>query len=165
MAQTDFEFGFNVAPNQGDRCMGRVKCLHCGMPFGYCSEVETQLTGSPYDSGSSSTGGSMDLSKAVSGKKREKFENRDWIAPEDLPKKGSTKWRIDSVRDAKKNTTGILVYIDITRGKVKRVMSLRKNFTLDNFVEALGPNTDKWPGKTIDLERGGTEGQYVNVSQ
>ena len=108
----------------------------------------------------------MDLSKQVSGKKeRTKFENRDWIAPEDLPKKGSSKWKIDGARDAKKNKTGILIFVDLTRGKVKRVMSLRKGFTLDAFVDVCGSNSDKWKGKSIDLEVGGNEGQYVNVSQ
>jgi len=159
--------------------MGRCICAACGKFHGYCIEVATQLTGAidrdggiytnpgkPYRSwwDEQNKENNMDLSKQVSGKKREAFEKRDWIAPEDLPAKGSSKWKIDGARDAKKNKTGILVYVDLTRGKLKRVMSLRKNFTLDQFVDALGANSEKWAGKTIDLERGGSEGQYVNVS-
>jgi hypothetical protein len=108
---------------------------------------------------------SMDLSKQVSGKKPQKFDKRDWLAPEDLPAKGSARWKVDGARDAKKNKTGILVYVDLSRGKLKRVISLRKNFTLDAFVDALGAHSEKWAGKMIDLERGGSDGQYVNVSQ
>lgn len=93
------------------------------------------------------------------------MEQRDWIAPEDLPKKGSSKWKVDGVRDAKKNKTKILLFVDLSKGKIKRVMSLRKGFTLDNFAEELGTKTEKWVGKFVDLERGGDEGQYVNVSQ
>lgn len=110
----------------------------------------------------------MDLS-SYKGKEKPgtgKFENRDWLDPQkDLPKKGSSKWRVDSVREAKKNKTGIILFIDVTNGTKKRVMSLRKGFTLDAFIEALGPNTDKWLKKSIELERGGNEGQYINVAQ
>ena len=180
MGRYDFDFGHNVAPPAENaaptyECMGRCVCAACGKLHGYCSEVGAQLTGVTDHAGSIYTNPGvsweeyqrrnvMDLSKQVSGKKREAFEKRDWIAPEDLPAKGSSKWKVDGARDAKKNKTGILVYVDLTRGKLKRVMSLRKNFTLDQFVDALGPNTEKWSGKTIDLERGGSEGQYVNVA-
>lgn len=108
----------------------------------------------------------MDLAKFRNGDgKRPKFENRDWLASTDLPKNGSSKWRVDGVREAKKNKTGIIAYIDLTSGSKKRVMSLRKGFTLDAFMDELGTNTDKWKGKSISLERGGDEGQYVNVAQ
>lgn len=145
MGRYDFDFGWNVTP---------------------VNDVPEYPTGTTDRSGDDEPkeDTNMDLSKQVSGKKRDTFEKRDWIAPEDLPEKGSSKWKVDGCRDAKKNKTGILVYVDLTRGKLKRVMSLRKNFTLDQFVDALGANTDKWAGKTIELERGGSEGQYVNVS-
>jgi hypothetical protein len=167
MGRYDFDFGYNIVPTDAvpeyQPCMGAVVCMACNKHHGYCSELTTAAT--DRGSGQNDQGANdMDLSKQVSGKKRNDFEKRDWIAPEDLPTKGSSKWKVDGTRDAKKNKTGILVYIDLTRGKIKRVMSLRKNFTLDMFVEALGANTDKWAGKTIDLERGGNEGQYVNVS-
>jgi hypothetical protein len=109
----------------------------------------------------------MDLSKHASGKKQPKFENRDWIDSQvDLPAKGSKAWKIDSVRAAKdtKKSKGVVCYVDLTAGKTKRVMSLRKGFTLDAFIEELGSETDKWIGKSIRLERGGSEGQYVNVA-
>jgi hypothetical protein len=167
MGRYDFDFGYNVAPKNAipeyQLCMGAVVCMACNKHHGYCSELATAAT--DRDDANDHGDNDMDLSKQVSGKKRAAFEQREWIAPEDLPKKGSAKWKVDSARDAKKNTTGILVFVDLSRGKLKRVMALRKNFTLDNFVEALGPHTDKWTGKTIDLERGGGEGQYVNVSQ
>lgn len=177
MGRYDFDFGHNVAPPAANaavpvyECMGRVVCAICGKFHGYCSEVGSQLAGINRDPLYTTPGvpykqweGNMDLSKQVSGKKREAFEKRDWIASEDLPAKGSSKWKVDGARDAKKNKTGILIYVDLSRGKLKRVMSLRKNFTLDQFCDALGTNSDKWAGKTIDLERGGSEGQYVNVS-
>lgn len=111
----------------------------------------------------------MDLSSyrgKESSNGRGKFENRDWLdSQKDLPKKGPSKWKIDGVREAKKNKTGILAFIDVTSGSKKRVMSLRKGFTLDAFMDELGTNTDKWKGKSISLERGGDEGQYVNVAQ
>jgi hypothetical protein len=164
-----------IPENVTGGCLGRVSCERCKKFHGYCSEVNEQLTGiiPNDDTGNivnkagipySQWEKTMDLSKQVSGKKRDSFEKRDWIAPEDLPVKGSSKWKIDGTRDAKANKTGILIYVDLTRGKLKRVMSLRKNFTLDQFCDALGTNSDKWAGKTIDLERGGSEGQYVNVS-
>ena len=109
----------------------------------------------------------MDLTSYKSSKNGSggtKFENRDWIESTDLPKKGSSKWKIDSFRPAKKGSKAI-GYVDLTCGSKKRVMSLRKGFTLDAFIESVGANTDKWKGKTIDLERGGAEGQYVNVAQ
>jgi hypothetical protein len=111
----------------------------------------------------------MDLSSyrgKESGNTRGKFENRDWLdSQKDLPKKGASKWKIDGVREAKKNKTGIIAFIDVTCGNKKRVMSLRKGFTLDAFMDELGTNTDKWKGKSIQLERGGDEGQYINVAQ
>jgi hypothetical protein len=174
MAQTDFEFGFNALnATPSYDCMGRAKCEACGKFHGYCSEL--LAVKEPRDPIYTDPGvpceqwerQNMDLSKERSSKKgREKFENRDWIdSQKDLPKKGGANWRIDSAREAKKNKTGILLFIDITSGSKKRVMSLRKGFTLDAFCDELGPNTDKWIGKSIKLERGGNEGQYVNVSQ
>jgi hypothetical protein len=99
-------------------------------------------------------------------KERSSFEKRDWLDPQkDLKAKGSTKWKIDDVREAKKNKTKILAFMDLSNGSKKRVMSLRKGFTLDALIDNLGANTDKWKGKSIDLERGGAEGQYINVAQ
>jgi hypothetical protein len=144
MGRYDFDFGYNLPPTD--------------------DVPEYPTTTNDRDGEENKEQTKMDLSKEVSGKKRNDFEKRDWIAPEDLPAKGASKWKIDSTRDAKKNKTGILLYVDLTRGKIKRVMSLRKNFTLDMFVEELGSNSDKWAGKTIELERGGAEGQYVNVA-
>ena len=109
----------------------------------------------------------MDLSsyKSSNGSGGTKFENRDWIEVDHLPKKGSAKWKIDSFRPATKKGSKAIGFVDLSSGSKKRVMSLRKGFTLDAFIEELGTNTDKWKGKTINLERGGSEGQYVNVSQ
>jgi hypothetical protein len=178
MGRYDFDFGFNVTPSNdvptyapATPCMGQTICKTCGKFHGYCTEVNEQLIGIKSDPLYTTPGvpyeqweKEMDLSKQVSGKKKDSFEKRDWIAPEDLPAKGSSKWKVDGARDAKKNKTGILVFVDLTRGKLKRVMSLRKGFTLDNFVDELGPKTESWKGKSIDLERGGSDGQYVNVA-
>jgi hypothetical protein len=185
MGRLDFDYGFNVAPPAATDpptyapvgCMGQTKCTTCNKFHGYCSEVAAQLTGATDRDGSIYTNPGkpchswwdeenkkMDLTKQVSGKKKDTFEKRDWITPEDLPAKGSSKWKIDGARDAKKNKTAILVFVDLTRGKMKRVLALRKGFTLDNFVDACGPITEKWKGKSIDLERGGSDGQYVNVA-
>ena len=193
MGRYDFDFGYNLphankaaedAPSYQppesppERCMGRVVCERCGKFHGYCVEVREQLTGVKVDPGVYLNPGTsyedwtqganepMDLSKDVSGKERKKFENREWIDSQtDLPKKGAATWKVDAFREAKKKTKGIVGFVDLSLGKVKRVMSLRKGFTLDAFVDELGANTDKWPGKTISLERGGSEGQYVNVSE
>ncbi len=164
MGRYDFNYGYNIQQTDSPTyaCLGAVVCMECGKHHGYCIDFTTGAT--ERDGERNEGEHNMDLSKQVSGKKRNDFEKRDWIAPEDLPAKGSSKWKIDNARDAKKNKTGILLYVDLTRGKIKRVMSLRKNFTLDMFVEELGANSDKWPGKTIDLERGGSDGQYVNVA-
>lgn len=109
----------------------------------------------------------MDLKnqRSGSGDKATKFENREFITADDLPKKGSSKWKIETVRDAKPNKFKTLLYMDIINGRTKRVMSLKKGFTLDMFMDELGTNSDKWVGKSISLERGGSEGQYVNVSR
>ena len=113
------------------------------------------------------TESNMDLGNYRSSKNgRPKFENRDWLdSQKDLPKKGSSKWKIDAVREAKKGTKGIVAFVDLSNGSKKRVMSLRKGFTLDAFLDELGTKTEKWIGKSISLERGGSEGQYVNVAQ
>jgi hypothetical protein len=145
-------------------CFGLLVCPHCGDAV-MCSNVPPNHVIHSGDAMTEEESKQMDLSKEVSGKEPRQFEKRDWLTAEDLPSKGSKKWKVDGTRDAKKNKTGILIYVDLSAGKLKRVMSLRKNFTLDMFVAELGTNSDKWTGKSIDLERGGSEGQYVNVSQ
>lgn len=108
----------------------------------------------------------MDLGQHRSSNgKTGKFENREWLSSEDLPVKGSKKFKIDNVREAKRNKTGVLAYVDLSAGKTKRVWSLRKGFTLDIIMDQLGTKTEKWKGKTISLYRGGSEGQYVNAVQ
>jgi hypothetical protein len=148
----------------GKDCFGLLVCPHCGDAV-MCSNVHPNHVIRPDDVTNKGEENNMDLAKHVSGKEPKAFEKRDWLTVEDLPAKGSSKWKVDSARDAKKNKTGILIYVDLSKGKLKRVMSLRKNFTLDAFVAELGTNSDKWVGKTIELERGGNEGQYINVSQ
>jgi hypothetical protein len=146
-------------------CFGLLICPHCGDAV-MCANVPSNHVIKPEDVKTElEYKDDMDLSSHVSGKEPKQFEKRDWLTVEDLPKKGSKKWKVDGTRDAKKNKAGILIYVDLSAGKLKRVMSLRKNFTLDAFCAELGTNSDKWLGKFIELERGGSEGQYVNVSQ
>jgi hypothetical protein len=154
---------YRTTGNRKD-CFGLLVCPHCGDAV-MCSNVPPNHVIQSGDVYSEEEIKQMDLSGHVSGKEKQVFEKRDWLTAEDLPKKGSKKFKVDGARDAKKNKTGILIYVDLSAGKLKRVMSLRKNFTLDAFVAELGTNSDKWAGKSIDLERGGSEGQYINVSQ
>jgi hypothetical protein len=148
-------------------CFGLLVCPHCGDAV-MCCNVLPNHTIRPEDVSNQGELEQMDLKGHVnqnSAGKKGSFEKRDWLDTKDLPKKGSSKWKIDGTRDAKKNKTGILIFVDLTNGTKKRVMSLRKGFTLDAFCDELGTNSDKWTGKTISLERGGSEGQYINVSQ
>jgi hypothetical protein len=164
VAQTDFNFGFNVLEGRETiptyECCGNVVCSACNKHHGYCNE----LTGIQSDRQAE---GNLDFKpQRSSTDKRPKFENRDWIDPQkDLPKKGSAKWKVDAVRESKNKAKGILAFMDISNGPKKRVMSLRKGFTLDAIMDVLGTNSDRWIGKTLNLERGGSEGQYTNVAQ
>ena len=108
----------------------------------------------------------MDLGKQrskSSGKGGKKFEQRDWVDVTDLPRKPS-QWKVDDFRAAKKGSK-LIGFLDITLGSKKRTMGLRKGFNLDNIMDQLGTNTDKWKGKKLELERGGSDDQYVNVSR
>lgn len=172
----EFNFGFNAHEETPTyECMGAIKCQVCGKHHGYCSE----MSGTKLDDALREIEDLKDFIRAHTlennpmnlatyrGKEssKTKFEKRDWLDSEDLPKKGSKTFTINAFREAKKKTKGIIGFIDISAGSLKRVMSLRKGFTLDAFLDELGTNTDKWPGKKIKLERGGSEGQYINVSQ
>jgi hypothetical protein len=161
MSQLDFDYGWNTEPmQQDDNCIGMLVCPHCGKAV-ICQDVPSnriiQTEGNE----------NMDLSKHASGKAKQKFEQRDWIdSQEHLPAKGSRKFKVDGFRASKdqKKAKGAVGYVDLSSGKIKVVMSLRPGFTLDAFIEELGGETDKWIGKQIALERGGSEGQYVNVA-
>jgi hypothetical protein len=187
MGATDFDFGFNdpsnadpwgrnTGPHSSQRSGSTDEPSHARADSGpvsdlaeiTCAQVK-KMVHNITETVRKANRQPMDLSTyrgKESSNGRGKFENRDWLdSQKDLPKKGPSKWKIDGVREAKKNKTGILAFVDVTSGAKKRVMSLRKGFTLDAFMDELGTNTDKWKGKSIQLERGGDEGQYVNVAQ
>jgi hypothetical protein len=171
-------------------CNGLLVCPTCGHSVGYCGEVAAliargqarepsidyparpyQLIWEAWNRGQPLEWESwepMDLGKYKSKDRTGKFEKRDWIDASDFPKNKPRKWRIDGWRDSKKKgkeARGIIGFVDLTAGKLKRVMSIRTGFTLDAFCDELGTNTDKWAGKFILLEPGGSDNQYINVAQ
>lgn len=93
-------------------------------------------------------------------------ERLPWLDAEDIQDKD--KLKIDDVREPRqtKKKNPVVVYLDVTvaSSKKKYTWSIRKGFTLDALIEALGGETDDWKNKNVNVVRGGNDGQYVNVS-
>lgn len=105
----------------------------------------------------------MDLAKYKSAKgKKDSFERLPWLDGHCIPAKGG-KLRVDGTREPRRKSN-VVVYLDVTVGKKRFTWSIRKGFTLDALIDELGANTDKWKGKSVDVTRGGDDGQYVNVA-
>jgi hypothetical protein len=159
VAQTDFNFGFNV-PDAGTptyACMGNVKCSVCGKRHGYCSEMgnltqekNTMDMSSHYDKDGKSGGGKG-------------YKRRDFLKATHVPAKGCSA-RIIDFREAPKSMEYSDFLLDLAIGKKEYTWGLRtKTITLNMLIDTLGKRTEKWAGKTIKLVRGGPKGQYVNV--
>lgn len=104
----------------------------------------------------------MDL-KAHRSKQTGKFKTRPFFKAKDIPKNGC-KAKVIEFRVAPKQMEYSDFLCDIAVGAKEFTLGLRsESVLLDMLIDALGTKTEKWPGKTVQLVRGGPKGQYINV--
>jgi|SRR6266849_4300302 len=168
MAQTDFDFGFNVkgdAPtydHQDEPDISENK--EPANIWELCSEVKSRIAAITQYAKENSA---MDLSthydndgKAGGGKG---YKRRDFLKAQHVPKSGCNA-KILEFREAPKSMEYSDFLLDIAIGKNEYTWGLRsKSVTLNMLIDALGKRTEKWAGKTIKLVLGGPKKQYVNL--
>lgn len=82
------------------------------------------------------------------------FTSRKFLKGTDLPRGGKiVKARVDDFRDAPRNMKYSQYLLDITIGKTQFTIGIKddNDTKLERAISVLGPKTDRWKGKTLQL--------------